>query len=97
MHSILKGFNIKKSWTIFTGCVTTTMRSEDAFLFATERLERYKSDLNDDLSASASLGCGTSSVRSAKYSDTIAIQHQRCQKTKGSGTRIKGGKELTKE
>lgn len=92
MHSILKGFNIKKSWTIFTGCVTTTMRSEDAFLFATERLERYKSDLNDDLSASASLGCGTSSVRSAKYSDTIAIQHQDVKRQKGVEHVLREGK-----
>lgn len=48
-------------------------RSEDAFLFVAERLQRYESDLNEYLSASLSLGCGMSSVRSAKYADTIAI------------------------
>lgn len=72
-------------------------RSEDAFLFVAERLQRYESDLNEYLSASLSLGCGMSSVRSAKYADTIAIYPLKMSEAKGSARWIKGGKELAIE
>lgn len=70
MPTFSNGFNVGKLWTIFTRCVANAMRSEDAFSFASERLERYESELNEYLSASSPMGCGTSSVGSAKYTDT---------------------------
>lgn len=86
-----------KLWTIFTRCVTKATRSEDAFSFATEQLERYESDLNEYVSTSPSLGYGASSFGSAKYVDTLAIHSPKMSKTNGSGRRIKGGKELAME
>lgn len=97
MLSVTSGFNVGKLWTIFTRCVKKATRSEDAFSFATEPLERYESDLNEYVSTSPSLGCGASSIGSAKYADTIATHPPKMSKTKGSGRRIKGGKELAME
>lgn len=62
-----------------------------------ERLERYESDLNEYMSTSPSLVCRTSFVGSAKYADTIVIDLPKMSNTRGSGRRIKGGKELAME
>lgn len=82
---------------IFTRCVIKATKYEDALLFATEWLERYEYDLNKYVSISPSLGYRTSSVGSAKYVDTITINHPKMSKTKWSGRSIKGGKELAIE
>lgn len=57
----------------------------------------YESELNNYLHASPSLGCGTSSVGSVKYADTVKIHLPMMTKRKGSGRQIKGGKELAME
>lgn len=61
-------------------------------VFANDKLERFEPDLNNYLNDSPSLGCGTSSVGSVRYSDNIAIHPPKMSKTKGSGRCNKGGK-----
>lgn len=97
LPSVPSGFNVGKLWTIFTRCVTKATGSDDAFSFATERLERYESDLNEYVSTSSSLGCGNFIYWECKVSDTIVIHPSKLSKTKGSGRRIKGEKELAIE
>lgn len=97
MPTFPNGFYFGKLWAICTRFVVNAMRSEDAFSFASERLERYEFELNEYLSASPPMGCGASSVGSAKYADTITIHPPKMSMTKGSGRRIKEGKELAME
>lgn len=97
MPSVANGLNVGKLWTIFTRCVANAKRFEAASSFATKRLESMECELNEYLSPSPVLACEASSVGSVKSADNIAIHPPKMSKTKRSGRKIKGEKELAME